>query len=187
MAAVLYPAFVYMFLYMAMLDHWTEAKDFLQKFESDFTGKNKDELLILHNLQPAHLFDEAIFQKYMQNKCLVSISMYGHKLLLHFVQLRKLLILLYIFNMHIEFHITSDKWVLEQHMSTSLLLPYTAEQLEEINKTLIQWGRLPISPEAHVLKEALKTKKADSSLLLPANMRIPLVNLDLYSAPLNLG
>ena len=152
MASVLYPVFVYMFLYMIMLDYWTEAKDFFLKFQGEFVSKNKDELLVLQNLQKSHLFEEGIFQKYMQNKCLVSISTYSYKLLLHFVQLRMLVILLHIFNLHIEFKISSDRWVLEQHMATSILVPYTAEQLEEINRKQMLWGRLPISPEAHVLK-----------------------------------
>ncbi len=181
-----------------MEDYWNEAKEFMQKFQGEFATKNKDELLVLQNLHKEHLFDEGIFQKYMQNKCVVSISPYSHKLLLHFIQLRMLVIILHIFNMHIEFRVTSDRWILDQHSSTALLLPYTAEQLEEINKKGIAWGRLLVTPEAHALKvlidlffdnliaittknlqEAVKSRKGDVSLMLPAHIRIPLANLDL--------
>lgn len=135
-----------------MLNYEAEATDFFGKFEADFIAKNKHELDILHNLQKSNLYEEGIFQKYMQNKCVVSISPYSYKLLLHFAQLRMLVILLHIFNMHIDFHITSDKWILEQHISPTVLLPYTGEQIDEINKKNLLWGRLLISPEAHVIK-----------------------------------
>lgn len=155
MASVLYPVFVYMYLYMLMLDYWTEGKEFFDRFQGDFIAKNHDEILVLQNLQKTHLYEEGLFQKYIQNKCLIQISQYGYKLLLHFSQLRMLAILLHIFNLHIEFKLISDKWALEQYNLTSILLPYTAEQLEQINKSTFLWGRLAISPEALALKVIL--------------------------------
>jgi len=147
MASVLYPVFVYMFFYMIMLDYWNEAKEFLDNFHSDYLVRNKEEIYILQNIQKTHLYEEEIFQKYMQNKCHIQISQYGYKLLLHFAQLRMLVILLHIFNLHIEFKLSSDKWAIEQYSSSSALLPFTTEQIEQINKTKFSWGRLAITPE----------------------------------------
>ena len=152
MSSILYPVFVYIYIYMMMRDYVDEAKEFMNTYKDEFGVKNKSEISALESLEKDQLADDRVVQKYMNNKCMVSISPYSYKLLLHFVKLRVLVILLYLFNMHIDFNVTSDKMVLEQHSSTSLLLPYTAEELEKINKKSITWGRLLISPEAHALK-----------------------------------
>eukprot|EP00826_Nyctotherus_ovalis_P001892 TRINITY_DN1034_c0_g1_i2.p1 TRINITY_DN1034_c0_g1~~TRINITY_DN1034_c0_g1_i2.p1 ORF type:complete len:401 (+),score=109.59 TRINITY_DN1034_c0_g1_i2:1066-2268(+) len=180
MASVLYPSFVYLYLYMLLLGYWSEAKEFLNTFEREFTARNKDEIFLLESVEEAHLYEESVVQKYMGNKCVVTMSPYSYKILIHFVQLRMLLMLLHIFNLHVEFRITSDKWALEQHSSIALLAPYTAGQLSEINKRSVLWGRLLISPEAHSLREATKSKKGDLSLLLSSGTKIPLITLDLY-------
>ena len=128
MSIVLYPVFVYMYLYMLMLDYWTESKEFFIQFSKDFVTNNKDELILLEDLKKTTLFDQEVFKKYMENKCALSLSAYSYKLLLHFLQLRMLVILLHIFNMHIKFQVTSDRWVSEKNSTKILSLPFTIDR-----------------------------------------------------------
>ena len=157
-----------------------EGKKLWDEFKSDFLQKNSEEIGMLEYIKETHLLKENIFQKYMENKCVVTMSPYSHKILIHFLQFRVMAILLQIFNLHIDFRITSDKWALEQHSSIALLVPYTADQLNDINKKSIAWGRLLISPEANLLKDTIKSKRGDPSLPLLLNPTLPLANLVLY-------
>lgn len=172
MSTVLYPVFVYMFLYMLMLDYWPKARDFFARFSKDFATAHSDELAALQDLRRLSLFDESVFKKYMEDKFVLSISPYSYKLLLHFLQLRMLVILLHIFNMHIKFQITSDRWALEQHSPSASLLPYTKEQLLEINSKEVMWKLLPIMPEP------MEEQKGENDFMEQSDIRIPLPNLD---------
>jgi len=171
MSTVLYPVFVYMFLYMLMVDYWPKAKDFFNRFSKDFVIAHKDELEALQSLTRETLFDEDIFKKYIKDKCVLNISPYSYKLLLHFVQLRMLIILLHIFNMHIKFQIISDRWTLEHHSTNPSFSPYTKEQLDEINSKEVMWKELTIMTEP--MEEVKESPNAE-------NIRIPLPNLDMY-------
>jgi hypothetical protein len=151
MEAILYPVFVYMYLYLAMQDYWDLAHAFWQAFARDFAQRSNDDLMILQNLPRQHLTESDPFQKYMKNKCIVTISPYGYKLLLHFAQIHMLVILLHIFNLHIEFRLHSDRFAPDP-TSAAVLLPYNTAELEKTNKTKLLWGRLPITPEAMALK-----------------------------------
>lgn len=134
-----------------MLDYQDQAKEFFNQFQGDFQMRNREELIILKNFVREDPYEQGLFQKYMENKFTIQITQYGYKLLLHFSQLRMLVILLHIFNLHIDFKFISDKWTNDQHSSSSILLSFTPEQLEKINKKEILWGRLPITPEAAVI------------------------------------
>ena len=151
MEAILYPVFVYMYLYLAMQGYWELAHDFWQAYSKDFSQRSNDDLLLLQSIPRQHLTENDTFQKYMKNKCVVTISPYGHKLLLHYAQIHMLVILLHIFNLHIEFRLHSDRFATDP-TAAAVLLPYTTAELEKKNKAKLLWGRLPISPEAMALK-----------------------------------
>eukprot|EP00826_Nyctotherus_ovalis_P065971 TRINITY_DN9721_c0_g2_i1.p2 TRINITY_DN9721_c0_g2~~TRINITY_DN9721_c0_g2_i1.p2 ORF type:complete len:174 (-),score=39.60 TRINITY_DN9721_c0_g2_i1:1272-1793(-) len=173
MSTVLYPVFVYMFLYMLMLDYWSSAREFFSRFSKDFATAHRGELIALQELRRASLFDEPVFKKYMQEKYVLNISPYSYKLLLHFLQLRMLVTLLHIFNMHIKFQITSDRWTLEQHSPSASPLPYTKEQLLEINNRELLWKRLPIMPEL------MEEQKGEDDFMEQSDTKIPLPSLKL--------
>lgn len=171
MSTALYPVFAYMFLYMLMLDYWPKAREFFNRFSKDFVTAHKEELEALRNLTRETLFDDDLFKKYIKDKFVLNVSPYSYKLLLHFVQLRMLIILLHIFNMHIKFQITSDRWALEHPSTNPSLFPYTKEQLEEINSREVMWKELAIMTEPmEDIKELPNTQ----------SLRIPLPNLDTY-------
>lgn len=95
---VLFPVFVQLFLGMVKSDFVGPAQKFFQEERYQFTVGNREELMILEQVDCPSKFAIPEVNKYLLNKFVVKMSSYAFNLLMHFVKVNQIILLLQIFN-----------------------------------------------------------------------------------------
>ena len=109
---ILYPVFVYFFVYLILYGSKSNAYAFVKKYRILFDSTKKAEIDELHQ----HLKQDigALFNKYLSTKYTISLSHYAKELLMHFVALKQLKLVKQIINLHILININH---IIQQQIS----------------------------------------------------------------------
>jgi len=159
---LLWPIFVHMVLELFKNGHPVNAVHFISQHKDRHKAHN-NEIEKLQVLMPSQVKSSEIGLYYLetQRKFSIQMSAFSHKLLVHFLEDKRLMLLLRIINEHIHFDITSTKPLSGENYDSkedgSLSRSESKMQADLVdNKRDIHWGIL--KEEQDILKAA-KTKQ----------------------------
>lgn len=165
-----YPLFVHLYLDMINKNGWNEAKNFIEKFESNYIAFSS-EINILKKIQPPIDKTDELYMKYMKNKIHIFIPETVWSFFIQFLDTNHLINILEILNNFFERSSILSKLDVQQNSCQFLHLCHSSEEIEKINSRTQIYYNKPTKEEMENANKKLRNRSDDKNAL--AKVLIP--------------